>query len=315
MATVRHSTEDQDRDADEEPSLRATHERHRSTLFFLVVAVTLLPLAATVASIARVPWHPVSDIALEVLRIGDVGGRHTPLVGVYSRFGWSHPGPALFWVLAPFRWLLGRTGVLLGVAVLNAGAITGALVMSRRRGGVPLAMLTGLVVLLLMQGLGTDLLVDPWNPWVPVLPFLAYLLLAWSVAERDLITLPWLVGVGSFVVQLHIGYAPLVAGTAVAAGVLAWRRRTDTASSWSATRAVAVAGVVGLALWLPAIVQQFTGHPGNLGEIISYFRHPTVPVAGWRSSFGMMGRELGVGFPWVTRNETNAFGTVATAST
>jgi hypothetical protein len=314
MATVPQSTDASSRDAEGESSASIGRARDDSVIFLVVVLLTLLPLMATLVSIAHARWHPASDLALEVLRIRDVGGRHTPLVGVYSRFGWNHPGPVLFWLLAPFRWLRGNTGVLLGVGVVNGAAIVGALVLARRRGGLSLAMLTGLVVLLLVHGLGSDLLVNPWNPWVPVLPFLAYLVLAWSVAERDFATLPLLVAVGSFVVQVHIGYAPLVVGTAVAAGAVAWLRRSEPATSWSAKRALAVAGVVGLVLWLPPLVQQFTGRPGNLGEIVAYFRHPTEAPAGWRVGFGIMGEELGVHAPWITGHDVSGLGAVASAS-
>ena len=40
-------------------------------------------------------------------------------VGAYSRFGWHHPGPALFYLLAPFYLLGGSTEV-----ALSAGAIS-----------------------------------------------------------------------------------------------------------------------------------------------------------------------------------------------
>jgi hypothetical protein len=315
MAIAPQSTDAPTRQSDEESSPPKARALPASVTFGLLVALTLLPLAATLVSIARRGWHPAGDIALETLRIGDVGGRHTPLVGVYSRFGWSHPGPALFWVLAPFRWLLGNTGVLLGVGIINAAAIAGALVLARRRGGLTLALLTGVVVLLLVEGLGSDLLVNPWNPWVPVLPFLTYLFLAWSVAQRDFNTLPWLVGVGSFAMQVHIGYAPLVIGLGVVAVALALFSRAGTPATGSASRAALIATVVGVVLWLPPLVQQVTGHPGNLGDIISYFRHPAVAAAGWRTGFGMMGEELGPHLPWIAGHDTISLGTVATSST
>ena len=91
-----------------------------AAIFVLVLAPLVAVLVALVVSGRAGGWHPASDVAVEVLRIREVGGRHTPLVGVHSRYGWDHPGPVLFWALAPFSWLFGTAGVLVGVVVLNA---------------------------------------------------------------------------------------------------------------------------------------------------------------------------------------------------
>ena len=112
------------------------------------------------------------------MRISEVGGRHTPLVGAHSRYGWDHPGPLLFWGLAPFRWRFGTTGVLVGVVVLNVLAIVGAL--SSPAGAVACrSWCRGGAVLTLTWALGPSLLADPWNPWVTVLPCFTFVLLAW----------------------------------------------------------------------------------------------------------------------------------------
>ena len=38
-----------------------------------------------------------------------------------------------------------------------------------------------------------------------VLPFLAFVLLVWSLADGEVVMLPWLVGVGTVLVQTHVG--------------------------------------------------------------------------------------------------------------
>ena len=198
-----------------------------SALFVAVVIMTAAPMVAAALSLVGRQWHPASDLAIELLQIDDVGGRHTPLTGAHSRYGWDHPGPWLFWLLAPFEWLFGATGVLVGVAVLNTAATVGALVVARRLGGVTLSALVAVVLLVLIQANDTDLFVNPWNPWVAVLPWFTYVLLAWALADGDIGVLPWLIGVGTFVVQAHVGYAPLVAGAAIISGLLAWRSWRD----------------------------------------------------------------------------------------
>jgi hypothetical protein len=296
----------------------------------LLIAAALLALPFVIAMISLVGyrWHPVSDLALEALRIKDVGGHHTPLVGVQSRFGWFHPGPLMFWLFAPFDRLFGETGLLVGEAVFNAAALIGALVVARRRGGLPMLALVAVMAALLSRAIGPAVLIEPWNPWVPVLPLLLYALLAWSVAEQDWAALPWLVGVGSFVVQTHVGFAPAVVGLGAIAcalgafGRLRARARqshesrvVEETTRWPARRWILVAVVVGVLLWLAPVVQQFTGTTGNLGDIIDSFRHPTEPVAGWDIGFGVMGRELGVVGPWITGDDVGPSGFLETAST
>jgi hypothetical protein len=293
-----------------------------------VAAVLLaLPLLIAVVSIVGTHWHPASDLALEVLRIRDVGGHHTPLVGVQSRFGWDHPGPLMFWLFAPFNWLFGQTGLLAAAAVANAAALAGSLFVALRRGGLPLLAFVAVVGAVLSHALGPNVLIEPWNPWVPVLPFLLYVLLAWSVAERDWAALPWLVGIGSFVVQTHVGYAPVAIGLGAIACALgaygAARARNRAAddntsaepSGTSPRRWVVIAVVVGILVWLAPIVQQLTGSPGNLGEIVDSFRHPKESLAGWDVGFGVIGHELGFVGPWITGDDTGSTGLVSTAST
>jgi hypothetical protein len=150
---------------------------------------------------------------------------------------------------------------------------------------------------------------------VAVLPFLLYLLLAWSVAERDYGALPALVAVGSFLVQTHVGYAPLVLGAGGIAGVLAFvgPRVGDPYEGWWTLRrsTVATAGVA-VVLWSAPVVQQLTGHPGNLGEIVRYFRHPAEPAVGLNTAWGVMGNELSGA--WVRGNDLNVLGTAARGS-
>jgi hypothetical protein len=283
-----------------------------------VTALLVLPALVAAASLLGRHWYASGDQAFEVLRIGDVGSRHTPLVGVPSRFGWYHPGPLLFLVLAPAQRLLGETGVLAGTALVNAAALVGVAVVARRRGGTPLLLWTGLLVAALVHALGPGLLLDPWNPWLALLPFLCFTFLAWSVTCGDRAALPWAVGVGSFVVQTHVGYGLLVVGLLAVVLVVALGRNRAGLGRW-----LAISGVVVVALWLPPLIQQAAGHPGNLGEVARYFVHPPQytaqqaasidagPTVGWKTGFGIMGEQLTPPGPWLTGRETDKFGFVA----
>ena len=309
MAAVRSSSD---------AAVVAHHElprgsRRATIAFWVAFTAALAPFLAALVSLIGSHWHASSDDAVEVLGIKDVGGRHTPLIGPLSRLGahnWHHPGPLLFWTLAPFRWLAGDTGILAGVLIINAVAVAGAVWVARRRGGVTLAAIAAIAILLLVRALGVGVVADPWNPWVAVLPALTYLLLAWSLAERDFAMLPWLAVAGSLAVQSEVAYVPLVAGAAAVAIALACvRRRGEAPLDRTALRRGVIFGVIAaVALWLAPLIQQFTGHPGNLGEIISYFRHPTEPALGFRTAYGIMGRELP--FTWLRGNDTSVLGFV-----
>ena len=54
-------------------------------------------------------------------------GRHPVLIGLYSRDGWSHPGPLLYYTLAlPYRLTGGNpAGLLVGALAVNGAAVGG----------------------------------------------------------------------------------------------------------------------------------------------------------------------------------------------
>ena len=49
-----------------------------------VTCLLVLPALVAAVSLLGRHWYGSGDQALEVLRIGDVGGQHTPLVGVVA---------------------------------------------------------------------------------------------------------------------------------------------------------------------------------------------------------------------------------------
>src|SRR4051794_10377743 len=91
----------------------------------LVGALLLVPFVGLLVwTLTNRVWA-VGDIGLIEVAVRDVGGRHTPLLGAFSRYQWHHPGPLLFYALAgPYR-LLGSDGSALhaGAVVVNAIAV------------------------------------------------------------------------------------------------------------------------------------------------------------------------------------------------
>lgn len=275
---------------------------------WLLGATVILPVVvAGVAGGAR-DWLPGGDWAVLELRTRDVAGPLTPLVGPYSRFGWNHPGPLLFWLLAvPYRVLGGASsGLLVGAAALNAAALGALLVFTWRRGRLPLVALTAALVGLMTTHLGPAFLRDPWNPSVTVLPFLLFVVLAWSATEGDRVAVPVGAGVGSFLVQAHVGFSVVVAVLGLWAVVGFVRRereaargsgpaqrgpRSVRATLWWSAAVLAVC-------WLPVLVDQIAG-TGNLAALLEHFTGREVPTAGFALASGIVARELGDVAPWL----------------
>src|SRR5690606_16795832 len=71
-----------------------------------LTALVVLPVVVAIVAALTSDHQLAGDWALLELRVRDVGTSDTPLVGPFSRYGWNHPGPLLFWLLAiPYRLL------------------------------------------------------------------------------------------------------------------------------------------------------------------------------------------------------------------
>jgi hypothetical protein len=293
------------------------------------MASLAIPFVVVIAVSLTRTWWPWGDQALIELRTHDVGGPLNPLVGSYSRFGWYHPGPLGFWVLAaPYRLLGARpAGMLVASALVHASAIGGCLVLAHRRGGRPLAALCALTLALLLRGFGLDAVVDVWNPYLPMFA-LAFLVLAtWSVLEGEVGLLPVVVAVSCLAWQTHIGYLPVsVMLAAVALGGGAWRliaARTgrsagdgddgggddgDGAPAARRWRRPAVIGALTLATAIvclaPIALDQLTVTPGNLGAILTSLNGGQGPAIGRRAAVRIAGAYLAPGGVWLTSIDT-----------
>ena len=288
---------------------------------WIAVVLVAAPFLVAALSVFGMHWNPAGDQAIEIMRIRDVGTAHTPLLGQWSRWGWAHPGPLTFWLLAPFWRVAGNDGVLLGTALLNLAAAVGIVLVAARIAPAA-AVLAGAVTAVLAHGVGLDFLVYLWNPWAAFFPFVLFLVLVWVVVAGRAGWLALAVAVGSFVLQSHAGYLALVAGLLVLATVDPVRaalRRVDRADAGSAAaiearharrrarRQLGASLLVGVVLWLPPIIQQVTGHPGNLTKIVRYARGGE-PTAGWSAAVGAMGTHLRPTGPWLDDDEQTDIG-------
>lgn len=236
--------------------------------------VVALPLLVAGVILAFRPWYPTLDLAMTELRVRDVGGRQTPLIGLPGRIGdfpdqGSHPGPWSFWLIRPFHVVSGGRawGMELGSALLNVIAVTGALWVARRVGGVRVQLAIAAVLAVSIRGYGLSVLTHPWNPYFPLLLWLVVLIATWATLSGDHRMAIVVVTVGSIAAQTHVPYLlPAIAMSALALGTLAVRRST-----------VPLAASVGAAacFWLPAGIDQVRRDPGNISMLIDHFTGET----------------------------------------
>lgn len=279
----------------------ALPERTVRRVAWLVLSAPMVVMA--VALLGR-GWNPVLDLAMTEFRVRDVGGTHSPLIGLPGRIGrfpdqGSHPGPASFYLLAVVYRVLGSTawGLLVGMIVLNIVAIGLLLWIAGRRGGTPLVLVAAVAVAVLQRGYGTEVLEQPWNPYLPVLFWAVVLLAVWSVLVGDSMLLVVVAAAGSLCAQTHVPYLPLALGmTGVAfigAGVQWWRRPDQRPRVVRASvRSVAVAGV----MWLPVLIDQLKNDPGNVRMLVRHFSSPPgdEPVVGLGEGVRLVLRHLDV---------------------
>lgn len=285
----------------------------------LAIAAVAAPILVGIVSWVGRDWLPVQDLAVLDLRVRDVGGDQTPLVGPYSRYTWSHPGPALFWALAVPSRLAGTAawGTLVGAMVLQLIAVVWIGVVGWRAGRLPLTLTVLAVVALSYGATGSWLVLEPWNPHIVLPWFVLFVVLTWRLSIGETQHLTGVVLAGSFLVQTHVGYAPLVAaGVAyvIGAALVDRKPRPWRLARWSWITAL----VVGVGLWLPVVIEQVTGDPGNITLLERFFLGGGAnrPTAGWHTGAGLFSAQFRIPPPWLGGTDPidQYDGTVAAAS-
>jgi hypothetical protein len=274
----------------------------------LAVAITLaLPLVIATIVLHSEPWAPVYDMALIEQKVRDVGTAHTPLLGLIGRLGPPelpayHPGPLSFFLLAPVYRLLGGSAWALeaSAAFLNAVAVATAVFIAWRRRSAAIVGLAGVGLALSMQGYGPSLLTEPWNPNFPVLWFAAFLAAIWSVACRDLAMLPVAVFAGSACAQTHIPYVPvcgaLGALAALVAVIVIVRAAPGSNERKRGLGTIALSLGLLFVLWLPPVIEELRGSPGNVTRLVRFFSDPDARPVGLREALRLVFYRLNVKF-------------------
>ena len=253
-------------------------------------------------------WRPSGDWAVLTMRVEDVG-RDTPLVGPYSRFGWNHPGPLMYWLLAFPYHLFGDKpeAILAAAATLNALTVAALSAVAWRRGRLPMVALTMTAIAILIHAMGAATIRDPWNPFITLLPLALTVFLVWSVIEGDFWMWPPLAFLVSFELQSHIGYLPMLAMLGVSVFVITWRSKSMGALLPTSTKqrwwVLGLSSAVVIGCWLPVLLDQVAG-TGNLGAIAQYFLSPGDSPAGFGTALHVAADQLRLpSAPWLGRAE------------
>ncbi len=248
------------------------------------LALVAVPPLVLLVDLLRQPAAPIylaGDFGLIELGTREAA-RGVRLLGPWSRFRWNHPGPAYFYLLAPFYKAAGgrALGLYAGAVTLNAAAALTAVAVVTRRAGARAGLCAAVVLLAFTWAVGPLALRDLWNPSVVVLPTLTLVTLCAAAAAGSGWSLAAAAIVATFVVQTHVSTAPF-ALIALGAAALAYvfRRASSPADAtgpgnrWGRAGAGLAAAVIVL-LWLPPLVEQATAPSGNLGELARFTLMP-----------------------------------------
>ena len=258
----------------------------------LLTLVSVIPVVCVVTRMTGRSYFPIQDLAVVDLRVRDVWTLNTPLIGPYSK-SFNHPGPMFFWVLAIPSLLAGQAAwaTLVASAVVMGLAIVASARVAWRAGGIALVVVALAASTLSLRA--SFLYMHPWNPNTAEPFFILFLLLVAATAAGDLGKLVWVAVVGSFLLQTHVGYLPVVAAPiALLAGALFRRWRREPVRARVYRREVLKATGVALVLWLPPLAQQIFSKGGNLSAMLKYSGRTQGRAIGVTHALGLLAADF-----------------------
>ncbi|HWJ60542.1 MAG TPA: hypothetical protein VNS19_01115 [Acidimicrobiales bacterium] len=305
------------------PADDSADARRGDRRWLLIAIVVAVPILVLIAALAQRTWYPTGDQAQAELRMLSMPS-HPPLVGAAGRIAdeqfrqGNHPGPLMFWTTWPAYKVLGGSSWAFeaATALVNIAWLGLSVWLVKRRAGIGACAWYGAIALVLIGGFGLDALSQPWNPWVALLPFAVLLLATWSAIEGDRWMPVVAVVAGSYALQGHVGYLPLVVplvGVALLAPLVRWwrapRSSTDadadategrtrpSAAAWALPLGVAV--VAGLLAWSGPLYDLVTNDPSNVAKIIANFSTPSDPPIGLKAGIEAVFQTTGPLGSWV----------------
>jgi 4-amino-4-deoxy-L-arabinose transferase-like glycosyltransferase len=204
------------------------------TLNAVLIAAAVAPWIPDILAFIRegVP-DPVYAGDAAALEFGVFHALHgDQLLGPYSRFGWSHPGPAMFYLAAPFYAAFGQHSAALRLFAFVVNMVSAlAIVHSVRLLNGRLAGLIAAAFIAVFTTVARPFLpTNVWNPILPMLPLALTFCLAARIARGEARLLPIFAVLASAAVQTHVAYGPAILGLWVSAMIL--RRGTVSRTRW-----------------------------------------------------------------------------------
>jgi hypothetical protein len=290
---VLHVAEDRESPASTPASRSFASWRVPVVTWALVVAFA----APVLWTVLRRPSPLASDWASIELRTRDVFSAHPPLLGVYSWFGWAHPGPLPFYLYAvPYR-LFGADATAMRIAALlvNGLAIWATVWLLARRGKAALA-IGVCAVAATLWGMYAEAIADPWNATIAVLSFLLTIVGCWSIlcGDRPAIVVATVAFVFTF--QAHIGFGLVLVPIVAMTVVLCMIRLRHSGRTADAVRWFGYAVAVALILCVPLIVDTVRDWPGNLERLVDWSVTNDVPATGFARGAELIGRQTSMSF-------------------
>lgn len=249
------------------PSVSLYRQAVRVTTHLVIWSAFLVTTLTQMAN----GWRPFGDNAYVAFRSNQVFSLHPPLVGTWSSASSpvSHTfytlGPLWFWLLAIPVHLDPAQGTLWGSALWCAAFLSlAAEAVWRTKGWVPCAVV-GLVVVDLLWLTPQPFADPPWNAFFGLFLLVTTMAIGWVVATGSLGWWPAMVLVASVEVQSHMFYVLTATALVLGAPLLGIVRRSRP----ERFRWLAAGLIVGVACWVAPMIQEVTGHPGNMSLLVT----------------------------------------------
>jgi hypothetical protein len=270
----------------DEPPSEPQARRWRSASSYSLAAISVALVFAfgavrLVRPLGR-PFTTFGDIAYIELGVRQAL-HHGNALGVYSRFGWHHPGPALFYLMVPLYWVSGDSSrsLFLTAWLINGASALTAVWIVRARAGEWAARLMTIVLFASMLVFGFRHFIDPWNPKVLAFPMLLLMVSAAATYSGSAWACVVALITASYLVQTHLGTFPVSVALLLLAAIgfaRRWTRTADGAGTRAPRRSLRAPLMVAIGLltlmWIAPVVQEVTNHNGNLTQIVSFYAHP-----------------------------------------
>ena len=261
--------------------------------WLVISAFGIIPIIVALVNALRGGAILVGDRAVFALLVKDAATGSFPSVGQYSWHGWNHLGALIFYVFAPFHWLSGGAawGIFAGVALYSSALLVAIAWLGHRLRGTWGSALGVGALLACWVSVGRIASVDAWTPYLALPLFILFMFAALGVTERDRASM-WLMWVSaSVVVQIHVGYLPIVGLVGLAACIVFW---WTGGNQRSITRPIATA----VLLFTPYLFH-LREAVRNLGDLAHYFVTTNEPSIGLSRALHVMSFEMSPQASWL----------------